>query len=247
MSAGLGVLRRAFAYSQIERLHLVAAEQAPAENTIDAVSPPESRTEQQIRGLVRSVFLPGWPRPAHQVVFSAADDGSDGAAVCIRTGDVLARENGVKVCLVEANFRQPTMEQSFGGTSNDGVVVEPAAGALRKSSRQVQSNLWLLTRAIFFGRAENACNLAWLRSRIGELRREFDYCIIHGPTAGEAGGSSLIAHLADGLVLTVDAGRTRRATAQRVRDQLVACNVRLLGAVLLDRSFPIPERLYRRI
>jgi Mrp family chromosome partitioning ATPase len=247
MTASLGVLRRAFTLTGAARAQPVPVEQPRVESVISTASPPDSVAEQQIRGLVRSVFLPGWPRPAHQVVFSAVDAASDGAVICIRAAELLAREGGVKVCLVEANLRQPSMEQSFGGTGNDGREVGQAAGAMRKSSHQIHDNLWLVTRDVFFGSPEHAANLPWLRSRVGELRREFDYSLIHGPLAADSGGSSLIAHLVDGLVLTIDAGRTRRVTAQRIREQLVACNVRLLGAVLLDRAFPIPERLYRRI
>jgi hypothetical protein len=32
-----------------------------------------------------------------------------------------------------------------------------------------------------------------------------------------------------------------------IREQLSAANVRLLGTVLRDRVFPIPEKLYRRL
>ena len=210
-----------------------------------AVCHSESIALQQIRALLRSVFLPGWPRPAHQVVFSAADEHSDGGPLCARSAELLARESNSRVCLVEGNLRQPTLEQSYGGTCSDGAASGPAPGTMRKSSRQIQANLWFVPRDLFFGSPENATNLAWLRTRFGELRREFDYCIIHGSLADDSG--SLLPHVADGLVLTVDAERTRRATALRVRNQLAALNVRLLGAVLLDRSFPIPERLYRRI
>jgi Mrp family chromosome partitioning ATPase len=247
MTASLGVLRRAFTLTGVARAQPDPVEQPRVESVISTASPPDSLAEQQIRGLVRSLFLPGWPRPAHQVVFSAADVVSDGAFICSRAAELLARENGVKVCLVEANLKQPSMEQSFGGTSSDGREVGQVAGAMRKSSRQLHDNLWLVTHDVFFGSPERAANLPWLRSRLGELRREFDYSLIHGPLAAEPGGGAAIAHLVDGLVLTIDAGRTRRVTAQRVREQLVACNVRLLGAVLLDRAFPIPERLYRRI
>jgi hypothetical protein len=244
MSAGLSVLRRTFTLGAPSRVQAKVLQQTQTENESSALC---ALTEPEIRGLVRRVFLPGWPRPAHQVVFSGVDLHSDSRAVCIRAGELLAREGGGKICLVEANFRNPTVEESFGGTSNDGAEVGQTSGAMRKSSRQIQNNLWLVPRSVFFGSPENAANLAWLRSRLGELRREFDYSLIHGSLAGEPGGSSLIAHLADGLVLAVDAGRTRRVTAQRVREHLLASNVRLLGAVLLDRSFPIPERIYRRI
>lgn len=205
----------------------------------------ESVALQQIRRLVQSVFLPGWPRPSHQVVFSAADEYSDPGPLCIQTAKLLALESNLKVCLVEGNKRQPTVEQIFGGTCSGGAASGPAPETMRKSSRQIQNNLWLVPQDAFFGVPENAINLAWLRCRLGELRREFDYSVIHGLPADKAG--SLLAHLADGLVLTVDAERTRRIAALRVRNQLAASNVRLLGAVLLGRRFPIPERLYRRL
>lgn len=246
MSAGLGVLRRVLTHAAASGVP-VALEKPGAETEVIGADQLECLALQQIRGLVRSVFLPGWPRPAHQVVFSAADEYSDGGSLCFRAAELLANEGRVNVCLVEANLRKPTLEQSFGGTCTDGAASGPAPGTMRKSSRQIQQNLWLVPRDAFFGTPDNAANLPWLRSRMGELRREFDYSVIHGSPAGESGGSSLLAHLADGLVLTVDAERTRRATAQRARQQLASSNVRLMGAVLLDRSFPIPERLYRRI
>jgi Mrp family chromosome partitioning ATPase len=247
MSAGLGVLRRVFTLTGFSRPQPAVLKQAQVESESLDFCQPQCASEREIRRLVRMVFLPGWPRPAHQVVVSGVDADSDGSAVCIGAGELLAREGGGKVCLVEANLRNPSMEESFGGTCSDGAEVGQTAGAMRKSSRQIQNNLWLVPRRVFFGHTENSTNLAWLRSRLGELRREFDYSIIHGSLAGEPGGSSLIAHLVDGLVLTVDAKRTRRVTALRVREQLLASNVRLVGAVLLDRSFPIPERIYRRI
>ncbi len=52
----------------------------------------ESFAEEQIRGLVRQVFLPGWPRPCRQVVFSPVDQGSDIAPICMQVGQTLADE-----------------------------------------------------------------------------------------------------------------------------------------------------------
>jgi len=89
--------------------------------------------------------------------------------------------------------------------------------------------------------------LPLLRRRLGQLRREFDYAVIHAPSVCNSESLSLLAHVADGLVLSIEAHRTRRLNAMRIRDRLLAANVRLLGVVLQERTFPIPERLYRKL
>jgi Mrp family chromosome partitioning ATPase len=48
-------------------------------------------------------------------------------------------------------------------------------------------------------------------------------------------------------VLIVEANRTRRETVRRLKEQLEAAQVRILGAVLDQRTFPIPEKLYRKL
>jgi Mrp family chromosome partitioning ATPase len=46
-------------------------------------------------------------------------------------------------------------------------------------------------------------------------------------------------------VLIVEANRSRRETVRRAKGQLETAHVRILGAVLDQRTFPIPEKLYR--
>jgi Mrp family chromosome partitioning ATPase len=53
--------------------------------------------------------------------------------------------------------------------------------------------------------------------------------------------------LADGVVLVLEANSTRRVTAKKAKQALEAANVRILGTVLNNRTFPIPEGLYRRL
>ncbi|MGC2194859.1 MAG: hypothetical protein WA628_09290 [Terriglobales bacterium] len=244
MSASLSILRRGVAGQVAEEEDAALRSANDRERTWD----PQQFVQEQMRGLVRRVFLQGWPRPARQVVFSAASPQLEIASLCRKTGEVLAGEGAGRVALVEANFQTPALEQSFGGTSNDGGGDSETAGALRKSSRRIAHNLWLVPAATFLGCAENGHNATWLRSRLGELRREFDFAVIQALPTGESGGSAaFLANLADGLVLALEAHRTRRLTATKIREQLSAANVRLLGVVLHDRSFPIPEKLYRRL
>jgi Mrp family chromosome partitioning ATPase len=56
-----------------------------------------------------------------------------------------------------------------------------------------------------------------------------------------------MAQFADGIILVLSAHRTRRAMARKIKETLEAAQVRILGTVLSDRVFPIPERIYRRL
>lgn len=203
--------------------------------------------DEQVQGLVRQVFIPGYPRPAHQAVFSGASPDVRSEKVCIRVAEALAAEGAFQVCAVEADIRTRSMEIEFGGTNTGGRRPLELAEAVRMSSLQVSSHLWLVPAETFLGTAASARSPAWLRSRLGSLRREFDYAVIHGPSAGSGCEASLLGHLADGLVLVLEAHRTRRITIQNIRESLQSSNVRLLGAVLTERRFPIPEGLYRRL
>jgi Mrp family chromosome partitioning ATPase len=49
------------------------------------------------------------------------------------------------------------------------------------------------------------------------------------------------------VVVVVGAHSTRRETARKAKESLDAAHVHLLGTVLNNRTFPIPEALYRRL
>ena len=86
-----------------------------------------------------------------------------------------------------------------------------------------------------------------LRSRLAELRAEFDFVLVDGPPVNLYADTALLGKLADGVVLVVQANSTHREAARKAKESLASANVRLLGVVLNKRTFPIPEFLYRKI
>jgi Mrp family chromosome partitioning ATPase len=53
--------------------------------------------------------------------------------------------------------------------------------------------------------------------------------------------------MCEGVVLVLKANSTRRIAAQKVIQRLRAANVSLLGTVLSNRQFPVPDAIYRRL
>jgi hypothetical protein len=205
---------------------------------------PDRFGEEQVRSLVRQVFLPGWPKPARQVVFCAVEDG-EVAEICLRVSQVLAAQISGTVALVEAHL-ESGQESDDCGTPMP--VFRPGGfRPVRDSARRLSSHLWRVPREMFLGENEAGLSVEWLPDRLRELRTEFDYTIVHGPPAALCSDTSLLGYLSDGVVLVLEAGATRRATAQRTVQTLQAANARLLGAVLSKRKFPIPDGIYRRL
>ena len=194
---------------------------------------------------MRQVFLPGWPKPARQVVFRAVEDG-DVAALCLRVSQVLAAQIPGNVALVEAHL-ESTTEGNQDYDSPIPVFRPAGIRPLRDSARRVSSHLRRVPREVFMGENEAGLSVEWLPGRLRELRLEFDYTVVHGPPAALCSDAALLGYLSDGVVLVLEANATRRAAAQRAVQMLQATNARLLGSVLSKRTFPIPEGIYRRL
>ncbi len=87
-------------------------------------------------------------------------------------------------------------------------------------------------------------NSETMKVRVMELRNEFDYVLIDSAPMNTNAEGALLGQLADGLVLVLEANSTRREAAVRITESLRSSNVRVLGAVLNKRTFPIPESVY---
>ena len=81
--------------------------------------------------------------------------------------------------------------------------------------------------------------------RLRELMAEFDFSIVTCPPVSWL--TAKLGHGCDGLVLVLTANRTRRMVAAQVKQRLDQSGIPLLGTVLAERSFPVPEGLYRSL
>jgi len=78
-----------------------------------------------------------------------------------------------------------------------------------------------------------------------ELRTLFKYIVVSCPLFLER-VPALQSFAADGTVLIVEANTTRRQTVREVIDELQISGARVLGVVLNNRTFPIPDAIYHK-
>lgn len=199
---------------------------------------------QQIRRLVRQLFLEGPTKPPIQIVFTGVDKDTDVAGLCTQIAQALSAQVDSSVVLVEAGL---SVRCSVEDLRND---VETATGKVRlgtfrSSSRQISGNLWFVRQDEFWENGQ--ASVLAMQGRLKDLRNTFDYSIISAPAAGSFGEAVILGQLCDGAVLVLEANFTRRLAANRVKEALQQAKVNLMGTILSGRTFPIPEFLYRRL
>jgi capsular exopolysaccharide synthesis family protein len=201
--------------------------------------------EETVKLVQRLFMFPNSHAP-RKVVFSSVQ-GNGSSEICSRAGEVLSAHGSV--CLVDANVRAPSLHQLLGAHEFPGLMdalVRP--GPIKDFAVQIAGrNLWVLPPGSFGAQPESLFASERLRSRIGELREEFDYVMIDAPPVGSCADAALIGQMADGVILVVEANSTRRETARMAKETLEGANVKLLGVILNNRTFPIPEALYRKL
>lgn len=133
---------------------------------------------------------------------------------------------------------------------------EPTMEALRESMSRLApgtgSRLWESGGAeTSFIRAEGSGpwegSWQYRRDCINLLRGEFDQTVIDCPSLKESGDLLSVAPFVDGVILLIEANRTRLDELRQAEQQIAAVHGRLLGYVLNKRTYDVPGWLFRRL
>ncbi len=199
--------------------------------------------------LVQRVFLPQTQTSPRAVVFTGVNHGDGCTGICASVADTLARNGYGPVCLVEANFRSPSLSGIFGMSNRHGLADALLRdGPIRPFVKPAGSDgLWLLPCGGNATKWPNLVGCERIKPRLDELRNEFRFVLIDTPPLTHAADAVTMGQLTHGVVLVLEAASTRRESAQMATATLRSAKVPILGAVLNKRTFPIPDAIYKRI
>ena len=228
---------------------LVSVKKEPAELEIPKLVPLRKEPpDPEIAKLVQRLFLQAGKGSGPKVVsFSGIAREDRSSWICARAGEILAEQADTSVCLVEANLGSPQLHIHSSAVNRTGFAEAlNTKDPIRNFAIQLGGrNLFLIAsgqvKPGFFPSVER------YRDRFAELRESFDYILVSAPALSREAEATLIGQFADGVVLVVEANQNRRETVRRAKEQLESAKVPLIGAVLDQRTFPIPEKLYQRL
>ncbi len=195
----------------------------------------------EIDKLVMKLFNPA---DAKRVMVFAAIESGVPNSICAATASVLSSHVRGSVCVLDANFEYPHIAEYFRIENNGGL-----ANVLTQSSSLLQvahraSDVDLTTIAAGAALRKELLVAESLKACVAELRREFDFVLIDAPPLMSSSAALALSSESDGLLLIVEADSDSREQTKKVQLELQQAGVTIVGAILNNRKFPIPERIY---
>jgi polysaccharide biosynthesis transport protein len=238
----------------MERYHEIVPIQ-PVKPTISlakaeevAYQQPVSVNEGSLR-LVQQLLAPQSHDAPRLVVFAGVEHGNGCTHTAVSVAETLAANGGRSICMVDANFRSPALAGMF-GVNNDRGLSDALSrdGLIRSFVEPVRNDsLWLLSTGSLAAESPNLLSSERLIARCLELREEFDIVLVDAPPLAHYADAIALGRLSDGVVLVIEAESTRKDSAIAAVENLRSSEVRILGAVLNKRVYPIPEKLYSKL
>lgn len=167
------------------------------------------------------------------VVTSPAPD--EGKSTTIANLAVTMAQSGRRTILVDCDLRRPTLHELFEVDNNTGitsmVLNENAPPSLRKTEVE---NLWLLPSG---PKPPNPADLLGSRQIdrvLTQLKEQADIVLLDAPPVVGVTDAAVLGAKADGVLLIINAGKTRREHAERAKELLERARVRIIGAALTN-------------
>lgn len=190
------------------------------------------------------------PSVGSKVVMFASSVPDEGASLVAREFALtLASEAEVATVLVDLNLREPSAAESFRVQRDPGfvdlILSELPLSQCLRSTEMPRLSVLPAGRPV----ASPARVMAdpRIEQAIAELRRRFGFVVIDMSPIVPFSEGVQFSRMADGVVLVVRSGRTKRELVQRALELLGDGGARVLGTVLNRRRFYVPRFIYERL
>ncbi len=199
---------------------------------LQTVTNPTSAASEAFRILRTNILYAFVDSPPQVMVVTSPGPGTGKSTVCANLGVVLAQA-GKNALILDCDFRKPVLHRIFGIRNVRGIMdvlvgertlpevwSEPLAGL-----RVVSAGLVPPTPAEILGSAR-------FSSLLTDVRQEFDYVLVDAPPVGLVSDPTILATQGDGVLLVIDAQKTRKGAVRHAMRSLEAVGVNVLGTVL---------------
>jgi capsular exopolysaccharide synthesis family protein len=223
------------------------------------------QSNEAVEALQEHILLGSNGTKRLRVVAVTGSDRNEGVStVAANLAITLSRLGQGDVLLIDANFTHPSIHEILDTKLSPGLADALANGKtdlspkvtdnLANSRRSYGAVLSVVARnlhALSAGKAsENLSEILdsdRFRKLLNAVKKDHRFVVVDLPAISQAPWATRLASLCDGVALVVEAERLRWEVVQRVKEELLRSDAKILGVILNKRRFHVPQWLYRML
>lgn len=242
-------------YEAIEHARRRQAGSAPALPTPQAQkdTPPTSDfdfdMEKEMLDLYSSIasLLPDLGGKVVQFIGSREGEGT--STLIREFARVLSVQFNKSVFLLDADLCQ--VDQGVSSTRHQEhsleLVVQESDLIVEASHELVDSRFFVCPVSTFGASPAAVLDSPHLNSFFEKLKQQFDFILVDSPPVSVSAIGLALVHKVDGVVLVVEAEKTRWPVARRAKERIIKAQGNILGIIFNKRRYYIPSFIYKRL
>ncbi|MFW6132596.1 MAG: polysaccharide biosynthesis tyrosine autokinase [Planctomycetota bacterium] len=193
---------------------------------------PDSLVDEAFRQIRTGLLFSGPASERRSLLVTSPLPGDGRSTVALNLAASVAR-SGRKVLVVDANFRQPCVDDVFPDCAEEGLSSALVGRARWQDNvHQVEENFHVLQAGPLPPNPAELLGSDTMQTLIAEMQQQYDQVLFDGPPCVVVTDAQVLSTQVDGVILVVRAGANTYGVVQRTRDMIQRVGGHILGAVL---------------
>ncbi|MEZ4518257.1 MAG: CpsD/CapB family tyrosine-protein kinase [Chloroflexota bacterium] len=198
------------------------------------ISDPRSPVSEAYRTLRTNLSFYGLDQPIHSLVVTSPSAG-EGKSTTVANLSVTMAQSGKRTILVDCDLRRPQLHTLFDLPAEPGLTNLMLEGLAEPPLQETGvENLWLLSSGQTPPNPADLLGTSKMDDLIATLLDKADIVLFDAPPVAAVTDAAILGSKTDGVLLVIQAGKTRRDHSERARELLEKAKVRIIGATLTN-------------
>jgi capsular exopolysaccharide synthesis family protein len=197
------------------------------------LSEPLGPAAEAYQSLRTNIEFSGLERALHTLLVTSVDVNTNKSLTLANLAVTMAQA-GDRVIVVDGDLRRPQQHTLFELPNQQGLTNRLKEGGTAYLQETGVNGLRVLTSGPLPPNPVALLSTNRVTDLLTELQQDADYVLCDAPPVLAVTDAALWASRVDGVVLVIQAGKTRREHAQRAQSMLAKVQAHMVGAVLIN-------------
>jgi non-specific protein-tyrosine kinase len=194
---------------------------------------PRSPVTESYRGLRTNIRFSSVDNPLHTLLVTSAN-ATEGKSVTVANLAASMAEADLKVVAIDADLRRPRLHELFDMNRTGGLTQALLDGRVDGNVQPAlyMGRLGVLSAGELPPNPAELLGSRRMRDLLEQIEAQCDMILIDSPPINPVTDAAVLAQSVDGVLLVVDAGRTRKGAARRAVETMRQVGANIVGVVL---------------